>query len=1295
MNRKKLASLIALGMLISTTSSALAEIPRGTVIIDDKAYDLDYFNGRAEKFESIDLDEVIVKDFNGNFILNENGERVNPNLIPRVTYKNGEVTEYMYGDGEEVVFGAASLNVVSSKVLEISFNRLLDKETDKDSILVNGSKLGEKDKFEVVGKKIVITLEKELSKDGKNSVTINSDIQDVNGMPLAKGVSCEFVMLFKDSKIEKTYDCNVYLMDSSMSLRNVSTKGDIYIMNKDATLENVTTVGNIYVAANTSGGISLRSVNANNIIDISGASQKIELSTTVANKLLINNSAKSNIRVNSGTKISNTVVNSKCSIEIINGRLGLMDIECKAKEDIEINGKYEDTVRIWTPIQLTSNSSSEIKQVIINSNFKDNDIDIKANIETLVINTEKPVNIHGRVFVVDCEGNANINISTTGKVSYIAKNGYEIKVNNKGSQKYKEVATVTEVDYKENSNGNSNQGGGNWNPTPEQEVYNVISALGVEPILVDYETPKDKLPLPNMIKVKVKYKDKEKEESVKVLWDTSKYNPYKEGEYVLDGTLDLKDTGITNTENIKAQVKVIVGSQFIIEDVDIFFDEYVRFGTTREELSLPEFAQVMLNVGQIKLVPVIWDKSTFKENEVGKFTIEGQLDLSNTIIANPQNFNVTIDVIAEKFVVASINEEKALVSKGTLKEEVELPAYVEVITENESSKEKMKESVRVQEWVSEDYNSENIGTYTFTAKLNEEDLKNKKIFNEKGIGATAKVSVADSVDGIKVSTELLNNVESRVAIDINREDLQPNMTITIYNEEKQLLFKDQIKSEDNHARFTAILPNGNYTAYIWGIGDYSKVPVNIRVQETTYDIISVNSLGNITVPFETKVDELNLPSKVTANVKENGKDAVTEREVEVVWDTSKYNPYKSGEYVLEGQLKIDGSNLTNSGNHKAKIKVIVDNQFIIEDVDIFYDQYVRLGTTADELELPEVAQVMVSVGQIKDVPVIWDKSTFQEGKEGTFTIEGALDLSNTALTNPQNLGVSINVVVGKASVDTIYGGKTVALKGTEISELSLPDKVKVIVKDELTNKLSTEYIGVKDWTSDNYDNSKDGAYIFTASLNEEELLNKKIFNPSNKRPEVVVEVCDRFEGISSQISSINETENNIKITVENEKLLNNVTLTIYDKNKQLVFKDQVRKNESKAVFEAILPMGEYVGYIYGIEGYDKIPFKIISEEQDGTNYEDKYLSLNLVKESVDQDNVQVTFNTSIKENTLVDKYLTVVIRDDNEKVIYIDQVEVVNGKASFTSVLPKGIMTIQINTNEKNEKSIFTMDLSK
>ncbi|MEK6478478.1 Ig-like domain-containing protein [Catalinimonas sp. 4WD22] len=87
-------------------------------------------------------------------------------------------------------------------------------------------------------------------------------------------------------------------------------------------------------------------------------------------------------------------------------------------------------------------------------------------------------------------------------------------------------------------------------------------------------------------------------------------------------------------------------------------------------------------------------------------------------------------------------------------------------------------------------------------------------------------------------------------------------------------------------------------------------------QKTIVDIVSVESVPSIQVPFATSIASVEFPETVTVNCSDK-----TQKSFEVSWITDDFNTHEAGTYTIEGQLILEGC--TNTQNIKAQLELEV------------------------------------------------------------------------------------------------------------------------------------------------------------------------------------------------------------------------------------------------------------------------------------------------------------------------------------------------------------------------------------
>lgn len=92
------------------------------------------------------------------------------------------------------------------------------------------------------------------------------------------------------------------------------------------------------------------------------------------------------------------------------------------------------------------------------------------------------------------------------------------------------------------------------------------------------------------------------------------------------------------------------------------------------------------------------------------------------------------------------------------------------------------------------------------------------------------------------------------------------------------------------------------------------------------------------------------------------------------------------------------------------------NNYQLQSVQSLDDITVPLNTPVNQVDLPKLVNIgILDANQDElnvQVPVIWDIENYDGTTDGIYNLQGSLDI-NTGISNPNNLAVSINVIVGE------------------------------------------------------------------------------------------------------------------------------------------------------------------------------------------------------------------------------------------------------------------------------------------
>ncbi|MFD2327680.1 Ig-like domain-containing protein [Cohnella sp. GCM10020058] len=240
-------------------------------------------------------------------------------------------------------------------------------------------------------------------------------------------------------------------------------------------------------------------------------------------------------------------------------------------------------------------------------------------------------------------------------------------------------------------------------------------------------------------------------------------------------------------------------------------------------------------------------------------------------------------------------------------------------------------------------------------------------------------------------------------------------------------------------------------------------------------IVSVASLSDIRVPYDTMQNGLGLPSTVNVSLS-NG----TAKPAAVTWDggVPAYDRTKPGTYVFTGTLTAPAGSVNPDGK-TASVNVVVELP-TVSTVGALTDLHVPYGTTLAAAGLPSTVNVTLSSGETKSATVTWNGGTpaYDGTKPGTYAFVGTLT-APTGSTNPDGKTASVNIIVALPTVSTVGTLTDIRVPyGTKLEDAGLPAAVDVTLSSGDTKSATVTWNG----GTPSYDGTKPGTYAFVGTL---------------------------------------------------------------------------------------------------------------------------------------------------------------------------------------------------------------------
>ncbi len=317
----------------------------------------------------------------------------------------------------------------------------------------------------------------------------------------------------------------------------------------------------------------------------------------------------------------------------------------------------------------------------------------------------------------------------------------------------------------------------------------------------------------------------------------------------------------------------------------------------------------------------------------------------------------------------------------------------------------------------------------------------------------------------------------------------------------------------------------------------------------TGDIIEVKGIGDITVAYGTRIEEIEFPNKVEVTL-----DDSTTKNIAVAWDngTPPYDETTAGTYEFAGTLTL-AEGIKNTDGLKAKVNIVVAAERVsVEKVDSLNNILVGIGTPLNEVVFPTSVTINLSDGTSRSVGVSWGEDPnipYNGSLDGYYPFTGVLILP-VEIDNPSNLTALVYInVKSQFSITSVKPISNIEVeRGTPFEEIGLPETVEVTL-----DYFNVESVDVN-WNlgTTSYDQNQTGRYEFTGDFK----LPDNMANPNNLNALVKVMVynpidIDYIENIDPNPDTPLNTSPGISIfefDSKNEWILSDTAMVQIDSN---------------------------------------------------------------------------------------------------------------------------------------------------
>ena len=368
---------MALGLLGST--SVLAEIPKASVVIGGRSYELTYVNDKTNSKEILNAlkhskdDVILVKLEDGNWYNNMTKGKVDPKILPMSLYKDssGKLRAYDMQDGqelskEELEFKVNNIIISSKEELIIDFAYPIASHSIK--VKIDGEEIPKESlKVSDNGYSIKAKLNKTLPKeDFIQTITLEGEVKSVFGEKLDEEITRKLLVIngSTDNSKMKEFEGDVSIIASNRKVNGLKVDGNINLLGNKCYLENSTAKGTINVDSGSSGEVTIKKVNAGKINVKSGSGNGIQLNEVTSKKLIVSSNTK--VVLEGKSKVDSTIIESESILNNKSGDFGNIVIEDLRDNNkvVELIGKFEK-VLLKGSATIKSSSDSKINNLSI------------------------------------------------------------------------------------------------------------------------------------------------------------------------------------------------------------------------------------------------------------------------------------------------------------------------------------------------------------------------------------------------------------------------------------------------------------------------------------------------------------------------------------------------------------------------------------------------------------------------------------------------------------------------------------------------------------------------------------------------------------------------------------------------------------------------------------------------------------------------------------------------------------------------------------------------------------------
>ena len=572
---------------------------------------------------------------------------------------------------------------------------------------------------------------------------------------------------------------------------------------------------------------------------------------------------------------------------------------------------------------------------------------------------------------------------------------------------------------------------------------------------------------------------------------------------------NIKDTDLASGINIVADGNLVVGEYTLVvgygtyrvaKKINIYqkklasvetFETTLPAGTTLEDMiaALPSeldatFYEIVDGEGQESAGKVnVGEWSLVGDFEEGAEAYEFEADIvqeAGVLYGDLTKAQAVVTLVESGIEVDYIEEVQLTAPVGTSLEDVisMLPDKVTAVLVNEETVELEVEGWELAE--GEEYDANTPGEYTFVAPVKE---KEGVVLGE-NTTATAKVTLIElEVVAIEEIETLILPVGTTLETVISKLPTRINATLNtdevVVLELENWQCPNYDKNKAGEYKFTATVKE------VEGIklGEFTQAQAVVTLVESGIEVDYIEEV-QLTAPVGTSLEDVisMLPDKVTA-VLVNEETVELEVEGWELAEGEEYDANTPGEYTFVAPVKEkEGVVLGENTTATAKVTLIELEVVAIEEIETLI---LPVGTTLETVisKLPTRINATLNTDEVVVLELEnWQCPNYDKNKAGeykfTATVKEVEGIKLGEFTQ-----VEATVILQKASgkvaeIETIY---RIAQVGATLEDILgiLPNKVNAKLESGETIQLV-----VGDWTSEDFEEGKEGTFTFEAPVSE-------------------------------------------------------------------------------------------------------------------------------------------------------------------------------------------------------------------